>query len=874
MAPAALSKLQLKTSFQSVRTLESIYTGGKVALSSDGKLLVTTVQEDIDIVEVDTGKKVHRLKGDSEIITTFALTPDDARVVSASRSLLLKVWNVATGSCDRQWKAHEAPVIVMDVDATSTLVATGSADSTVKVWDIDRGYCTHNFRGHRGVVSALLFYVPPPSVLDAVGRGKKKGAGANKTICLFSGSEDCSIRLWNLNTSSAVFTLDGHVSVVRGLSVTPDGTRLVSGARDKIVHVWNVAKKRQEVAYTVFESLESIGLLEEGTVLPDGTLVAGKHIIYTGGEKGYIQFWDLSNGQCIYQQNVASANKRALTDVIYSRSTNSLISITSDQTILFHSLTAGFPLTRQIAGYNEEVVDVAFVGPLSPDGAETLLAVATNSEQVRIYDLERFDCTLLSGHTDIVLCLDRSRDGRILVTGSKDKTARIWSVDPLAEDKVRELAVCTGHAEALGAVALCRKEKNFLLTGSQDRTVKMWDTSGIASVRPGEKFQPKSVYTHKAHDKDINAIAVAPNDKIFATGSQDKTAKIWTVADCKLLGTCTGHKRGVWSLQFSPVDQCLATASGDKTVKLWSVADFTCLKTFEGHTNTVLKVHFLTSGMQLVSSASDGLVKLWTIRTSECAATLDNHTEKVWALAVRGDEKHIASGGADSVVNIWEDFTEAEREAKEKEREILVEKYVVWWTAGVSHISWEQAGALTLSVFPADPARQQDLANYLLKKDYRNAISLAMALEQPGQLLTLFSAVMANRPDGDTSVTGSLAVDAVLASMSVAEAGKLLGYVRDWNTNAKVAFTAQTVLQAILSHFDPRRLEEAKDIKELLAGIAPYTERHLVRADALLQQSFIVDFTLKEMSTIIGTVDELDERESAGAEDSDADMLA
>ncbi|KAG1049358.1 hypothetical protein G6F42_029037 [Rhizopus arrhizus] len=100
--------------------------------------------------------------------------------------------------------------------------------------------------------------------------------------------------------------------------------------------------------------------------------------------------------------------------------------------------------------------------------------------------------------------------------------------------------------------------------------------------------------------------------------------------------------------------------------------------------------------MQLVSAGSDGLVKVWTIKTNECASTLDNHTQKVWALAVRKDEKYIVSAGADSVVNFWEDVTLQEQEDELKEKEELLIK-------------------------------EQELQNFMRKKDYLNAILLALS---------------------------------------------------------------------------------------------------------------------------------------------------
>lgn len=85
-------------------------------------------------------------------------------------------------------------------------------------------------------------------------------------------------------------------------------------------------------------------------------------------------------------------------------------------------------------------------------------------------------------------------------------------------------------------------------------------------------------HTVLAHQKEINSVSVSPNDKLIATGSQDKTAKIWNTDGLQLLGVFRGHRRGVWCVRFSPIDQILLTTSADCTIKLWSLTDLNCLK--------------------------------------------------------------------------------------------------------------------------------------------------------------------------------------------------------------------------------------------------------------------------------------------------------
>ena len=291
----------------------------------------------------------------------------------------------------------------------------------------------------------------------------------------------------------------------------------------------------------------------------------------------------------------------------YTPSMSSISSLHADQNILTFSLSSGLLLHQHI-GFNDEIIDarlLSFSTATSP--RDTHLAIATNSSLIKIYDTRTLDARLLSGHHDMVLCLDAGSDGTLLASGSKDKSARIWlplhhSIPGSAKDSEevewRCAAIAEGHAESIGAIALSRKNMSgrFMVTGSQDRTVKMWDlavlppTTTISASSATDALRLKSLMTLKAHEKDINSLDVAPNDRLLVTGSQDKTINVYEVdyvpststkparGELRLLGTCKGHKRGVWSVKFSKTERYLASGSGDKTVRLWSLDDFSCLK--------------------------------------------------------------------------------------------------------------------------------------------------------------------------------------------------------------------------------------------------------------------------------------------------------
>lgn len=272
----------------------------------------------------------------------------------------------------------------------------------------------------------------------------------------------------------------------------------------------------------------------------------------------------------------------------YDDNTSTLVSVHADQNIIFHSVATG-EATRQIVGFNDEIIDATFLSQPS-SSSHSHLALATNSNLIRMYSTSTFDVRLLSGHKDMVLCLDKSIDYRWLVSGSKDRTARIWSATE--DGDWRCMAVCEGHAEAIGGVALSRKlddrgkSGRFLITASQDRTIKMWDLTSVPlDTIADEPIKPRSLATLRAHEKDINSLDLAPNDRFLASGSQDKLVKIYEVefnpgqaGSVRHIGTCKGHKRGVWTVRFSKTDRIVASGAADRTVRIWSLDDYSCLK--------------------------------------------------------------------------------------------------------------------------------------------------------------------------------------------------------------------------------------------------------------------------------------------------------
>ena len=792
-------------------------------------------------------------------------------------------------------KPYTTPVITVAIDDTGTLLATGSADGIVKIWDIRGCYITHTFRGHAGVVSALHFFqatlgqIPPRQRVTKKKRSRSDleedvvmvdGHESAVAFRLASGSEDGKIRIWDLSTRKSIATLDSHVSVVRSFDHIRGINALISGSRDQTAIVWDAQTWKSRRVVPILESVEAVGFLEAG------------RLFYSGGNTGRLRIWDVESGQEFTKGQEVQGEGDAIVHILQNGNQGFLVSVHADQSFTFHSTSplsvstpsAGsvepLPILRRVSGTHDEIIDLAFLTP-----HRDLLALATNTEDVRIVSLIASenetssaasasyfgaDVALLRGHEDIIICLSVDWSGYWLATGAKDNTARLWRIDH-ASESYKCYATFTGHAESIGAVSLPSNPppidspgyRNpldyppaFLITGSQDRTIKCWSipettSPSSSNLSLDNSLQARALYTRKAHDKDINAISISPNSTLFASASQDRNIKIWSTEEGEVQGILRGHRRGVWSVSFAPKDYpsisgdsgptssnrgLVLTGSGDKTIKIWSLNDYSCIRTLEGHTNSVLKVLWLplsnssaltstnpkAAPPQIASAGGDGLVKIWDATTGEAAATLDNHTDRIWALAVNPDTRMLVSGGGDSVVTFWKD-TSSE-------------------TAGKTR------AAATQRV-----EQDQELQNYIHRGSYREAITLALALNHPARLLSLLQGVLNTNPPEEGSITGLKAVDEVLSSLSDEQLLSLLSRVRDWNTNARTSAVAQRALNVIVKSYSAERLAglgKRKGGREVVEALRVYTERHYRRVEELCGDSWIVEFLLSEMDQL------------------------
>ncbi|MEG4987323.1 serine/threonine protein kinase [Microcoleus sp. BR0-C5] len=165
----------------------------------------------------------------------------------------------------------------------------------------------------------------------------------------------------------------------------------------------------------------------------------------------------------------------------------------------------------------------------------------------------------------------------------------------------------------------------------------------------------RCVYTVPGHSSFVNSLAISPDGKILASGSWDKTIKIWNLETTELIGTLTGHSDRVNSVAISYDGKMLVSGSSDETIKFWNLHSGDLLCTFPGHSMEVNSVAINPKGLVIAScGGADNTIKLWNLRSGELLRTLRGHSDNVNAVVFSPDGKILASGSSDATSKVWD----------------------------------------------------------------------------------------------------------------------------------------------------------------------------------------------------------------------------
>ncbi|TAE59102.1 MAG: serine/threonine protein kinase [Nostocales cyanobacterium] len=288
---------------------------------------------------------------------------------------------------------------------------------------------------------------------------------------------------------------------------------------------------------------------------------------------------------------------------------------------------------------NQSLVSVI----ITPDGKN--IAAGMN-EVIKFWDTAiGKEIITLTGHEGKVNKLVITPNGKILVSGSDDKTIKVWNLDT---GKVIHTLI--GHGDAVHDLAISQDGKT-LISASDDKTLKVWN------LETGELIRNLI-----GHSEWVRAVAISPDGKTIASGSFDKTIKIWHLDQEQPIDSLTPNYQTVTSLVFSPDGKILASASRDRTIKLWDINTKQEIYNLPLKHNATSLV-FSPDGNFLVSANRDCAncelninyeMKVWNVNSGEETFTFSGHNKNINSLAFSADGKTLVSSGDDDQIKVWD----------------------------------------------------------------------------------------------------------------------------------------------------------------------------------------------------------------------------
>jgi WD40 repeat protein len=203
----------------------------------------------------------------------------------------------------------------------------------------------------------------------------------------------------------------------------------------------------------------------------------------------------------------------------------------------------------------------------------------------------------------------------------------------------------TGHSGWVRSVAFFPNGFSFA-SGSYDRTLRLWN------VQNNQSFGTLS--NHLGSVSGINEIAVHPDGNTFATACIDKSIKLWNFRSGRPIRNIEGHEGQVYSTAYSPDGKILISGSADQTVKIWDWNLGVMTRNLTGHQDKVVSVAFHPDGKRIASASFDKTIKLWDINTGAEILNITGHGAIVNAIAFSPDGKFLISASQDQTVKIWE----------------------------------------------------------------------------------------------------------------------------------------------------------------------------------------------------------------------------
>ena len=627
----------LRQAIQADRVLLSIPIDGRMAYTSDGKILAIGGENGrLTLWNAETGQWIRRLDGHHSLITDLAFSQNGQILATSSLDSSVKIWQIHSGRLLGILPTGQ-PVKALTLKPDANQVAAVLQDGGIQVWDIETilpGSAEESepvflrepaLQIETPSTAASVAFTPEGERLAAVIPNRSiflwdpqsgqqlleiEGAGDSAAISfspdgeyLAAGSSSADVAVWDSRTGEELLLLQ-EPSPASDVQFSQSGDSLSTAAADGTVTLWDVNTGRQLIRFPGWS---------EGTnnlvLRPDGQQLAAE------GADGSIRIWDLDFHDSADILSIA-AHEGQVYDAIYNPDGTEMASTGTDGALKVWDSATGAPLLS-LPGR----IDDVFFPAYSPDGKR--LAAANREGGVSVWDAGSGEQLLaVQGNEGAFTTVAFSPDGAQLAAAGKDGGITIW--DAASGERLASFNNGSGISRLVYELG-----GKHLWTFDWKGFVTTWNAISSSEFQIGSKTISRTIF-----DSDLGDAVLTRDGRLWAAAGSDGLHVYETDDDplvkpyYTLLYTLRNHTGKVAGTAFNPDGTILASSSFDGSVKLWDINNGQELFTLTEQPLPVNGVDISPDGTRLVTAGADGKVREYILSIEDLVDVAQSHLSR------------------------------------------------------------------------------------------------------------------------------------------------------------------------------------------------------------------------------------------------------